>query len=126
MFILIMPTYNLHSYFFRPLHMLILNAAVFMTPWKLTEDDIEETFATCHVGHHYLTQLLRDTLICHAPSRVVVVSSESHRLCYGVNMPAIYSMILYAIILREHQERNICMIMFFCPFVERTRCIKSC
>uniref|UniRef100_H2YMY1 WW domain-containing oxidoreductase n=1 Tax=Ciona savignyi TaxID=51511 RepID=H2YMY1_CIOSA len=62
-----------------PLHILILNAAVFALPWQLTDDDIERTFATNHVGHFRLVQLLRDLLLRSAPARVVVVSSESHR-----------------------------------------------
>ncbi|XP_078492679.1 WW domain-containing oxidoreductase [Ciona intestinalis] len=62
-----------------PLHILVLNAGVFMLPWQLTEDGIERTFAANHVGHFRLTQLLRDVLLRSAPARVVVVSSESHR-----------------------------------------------
>lgn len=62
-----------------PLHYLILNAGVFGLPWKLTEDNIEYTFAVNHVGHFYLTKLLTKDLISSAPSRVVVVSAESHR-----------------------------------------------
>jgi len=62
-----------------PLHVLMMNAAVGMRPWKMTEDNIEETFAVNHVGHFYLTQQLSSLLIRSAPARVVVVSSESHR-----------------------------------------------
>ena len=50
-----------------------------MLPWQLTQDNIEMTFAVNHVGNFYLTQLLTSVLIRSAPSRVVVVSSESHR-----------------------------------------------
>jgi len=66
-----------------PLHILILNAAVMMLPWQLTQDNIEMTFAVNHVGSFYLTQLLTSVLIRSAPSRVVVVSSESHRFPMG-------------------------------------------
>lgn len=66
-----------------PLHILILNAAVAMHPWQMTEDDIELTFQTNHVAHFYLTQQLASLLIRSAPARVVVVSSESHRFPVG-------------------------------------------
>ncbi|XP_041375570.1 WW domain-containing oxidoreductase-like [Gigantopelta aegis] len=62
-----------------PLHMLILNAAVFGLPHTLTEDDLEMTFQVNHLSHFYLTSLLEDVLLASAPARVVVVSSESHR-----------------------------------------------
>uniref|UniRef100_I6L4Q1 WW domain-containing oxidoreductase n=1 Tax=Latimeria chalumnae TaxID=7897 RepID=I6L4Q1_LATCH len=62
-----------------PLHLLICNAAVFAVPWQLTEDGLESTFQVNHLGHFYLVQLLQDVLRHSAPSRVIVVSSESHR-----------------------------------------------
>nr|KAG5709060.1 hypothetical protein BaRGS_004699 [Batillaria attramentaria] len=62
-----------------PLHILILNAAVFGVPWELTEDGLEQTFQVNHLAHFYLVHLLRQLLIQSAPSRIVVVSSESHR-----------------------------------------------
>lgn len=65
---------------FRPLHILICNAAVFGAPWCLTEDELESTFQVNHLGHFYLVQLLEDVLRRSSPARVVVVSSESHRL----------------------------------------------
>lgn len=64
----------------RSLHILVCNAAVFGVPFQLSEDRLEMHFATNHLGHFYLVQLLRETLIKSAPARVVVVSSESHRL----------------------------------------------
>lgn len=57
--------------------MLILNAAVFALPHTQTEDQLETTFQVCHLAHFYLCKLLEDCL--DVRSRVVVVSSESHR-----------------------------------------------
>lgn len=57
--------------------MLILNAAVFALPYTQTEDHLETTFQVCHLAHFYLCKLLQDCLDYR--SRVVVVSSESHR-----------------------------------------------
>ncbi|XP_062923283.1 WW domain-containing oxidoreductase isoform X4 [Mobula hypostoma] len=62
-----------------PLHVLICNAAVFGCPWQLTEDGLETTFQVNYLGHFYLVQLLQDVLRRSVPSRVIVVSSESHR-----------------------------------------------
>lgn len=57
--------------------MLILNAAVFALPYTQTQDGLETTFQVCHLAHFYLCKLLGDCL--DNRSRVVVVSSESHR-----------------------------------------------
>lgn len=67
-------------YFYRPLHVLICNAGLFGVSWQLTEDGLESLFQTNHLGHFYLIQLLKDVLCRSAPARVVMVSSESHRL----------------------------------------------
>ena len=61
-----------------PLHILVLNAAVFGGPLSHTVDGIERHFAVNHLGHYYLANLLIDTLRESQPSRLVVVASESH------------------------------------------------
>lgn len=63
----------------RPLHMLILNAGVFGLAYTKTEDDLEMTFQVNHLAQFYLTKLLWEVLAASSPSRVVIVSSESHR-----------------------------------------------
>ena len=75
--------YIIYGVFFllpcRNLSVLICNAAVLGGPYSTTEGGVEKTFATNHLGHFYLAELLKDLLIKSTPSRVVVVSSESHR-----------------------------------------------
>ncbi|KXJ80241.1 hypothetical protein RP20_CCG025205 [Aedes albopictus] len=61
----------------KHLDYLILNAGVFALPYSTTEDGFETTFQVSHLSHFHLTNLLSD-LLDHT-SRVVVVSSESHR-----------------------------------------------
>lgn len=61
----------------KHIDMLILNAGVFALPHILTVDGLETTFQVSHLSHFYLTQLLEDCL--NHRSRVVVLSSESHR-----------------------------------------------
>lgn len=87
----------LNLFFYRPLHVLICNAGVLSNPWQLTEDGLEFVFQTNHLGHFYLVQLLKDVLCRSAPARVVIVSSESHKLvastlsveCLPKGMPGI-------------------------------------
>ncbi len=61
------------------LDILVLNAGTLGLPYGVTEDGIERTFASNYLRHFYLTVLLKNLLIECAYSRVVVVSSESHR-----------------------------------------------
>ena len=55
---------------------LINNAGVFGPPFALTEDGIETTFATNHLGHFLLTNLLLKKLESSMPSKIIVVSSK--------------------------------------------------
>ncbi|XP_030382885.1 WW domain-containing oxidoreductase [Scaptodrosophila lebanonensis] len=56
---------------------LILNAGVFALPYTQTVDGLETTFQVSHLSHFHLTMQL-EALFDHR-SRIVVVSSESHR-----------------------------------------------
>lgn len=63
-----------------PLHLLINNAGVMANNWGLTAEGFEMQFGTNHLGHFLLTSLLIDKLKESAPSRVVSLSSEGHKL----------------------------------------------
>ncbi|KAF7813142.1 short-chain dehydrogenase TIC 32, chloroplastic-like isoform X2 [Senna tora] len=70
-----------------PLNILINNAGIMATPFKLSKDNIELQFATNHIGHFLLTNLLLDTMkqtsIEHRKEgRIVNVSSRRHRFSY--------------------------------------------
>lgn len=60
-----------------PLHVLVANAGVAGLRGA-TADGWELAFGTNHLGHFLLTMLLLPQLRASAPSRVVVVSSDSH------------------------------------------------
>ncbi|WOG85827.1 hypothetical protein DCAR_0105020 [Daucus carota subsp. sativus] len=71
-----------------PLNLLINNAGVMATPFMLSKDNIELQFATNHLGHFMLTNLLLDTMKStaresHKEGRIVNVSSEAHRFAYS-------------------------------------------
>jgi NAD(P)-dependent dehydrogenase (short-subunit alcohol dehydrogenase family) len=64
---------------FSRIDLLINNAGVMAIPFQLSDDGIELTFATNHLGHFALTGLLLDRLTATRDSRVVTVSSNAHR-----------------------------------------------
>ncbi|GLT31199.1 hypothetical protein SLA2020_059510 [Shorea laevis] len=72
----------------RPVNLLINNAGTMATPFKLSKDNIELQFATNHLGHFLLTNLLLDTMKKTAreskrEGRIVIVSSSAHQLPYS-------------------------------------------
>ncbi|KAK5119975.1 hypothetical protein LTR85_007051 [Meristemomyces frigidus] len=83
------------------LSILVNNAGVMATPEGKTKDGLETQFGTNHIGHFYLFQLLKDTLLESAtpefPSRVVSVSSFGHRMApvrfddYNFSQPGSYN-----------------------------------
>ncbi|MEO0604150.1 MAG: SDR family NAD(P)-dependent oxidoreductase [Myxococcota bacterium] len=61
------------------LHGFIANAGLVAPSFGQTADGFERTVGVCHFGHAALFRGLQDRLLAGAPSRVVMVSSESHR-----------------------------------------------
>lgn len=57
---------------------LALNAGAAFSKRRLTEQGVESTFATNHLGGFLLAELLRDRLIASAPARIVLTSSDAH------------------------------------------------
>lgn len=71
-----------------PLNILINNAGIMFCPYKLSEDGIEIQFATNHLGHFLLTNLLLDKMKETAKStgvegRIVNLSSIAHQHTYS-------------------------------------------
>ena len=65
------------------LHKTITCTSMCILSFSLTVDGLERHFATNHLGHFYLAQLLLPVLKRSKPSRVVVITSESHWLVIG-------------------------------------------
>jgi len=63
-----------------PLHILINNAAILASPYKLTADKLEEQFQVNYLSHFLLTQLLLDRMIESAPAKILNVSALFHIL----------------------------------------------
>ncbi|XP_050664033.1 retinol dehydrogenase 13-like [Leptidea sinapis] len=59
-------------------HILINNAAVMEPPQGVTRDGFETQLGVNHMGHFLLTQLLLDTIVASAPSRVISVTCPRH------------------------------------------------
>lgn len=62
------------------LDLLICNAGVMATPLRTTTDGFELQFGTNYLGHFAVTGLLLPRLLAATPARVVIVSSNMHRL----------------------------------------------
>jgi len=70
-----------------PLNVLINNAGVMFCPFQLSKDGVEMQFATNHLGHFLLTNLLLDNMKATAKStgiegRIVNLSSVAHAHTY--------------------------------------------
>lgn len=61
-----------------PLHILVNNAGIMMTPESYTSQGWELQFATNHLGHFALARGLHPALAADGSARIVVVSSSGH------------------------------------------------
>ncbi|QPH15618.1 hypothetical protein C2857_000074 [Epichloe festucae Fl1] len=59
---------------------LVNNAGIMATDYKLSPDGFESQFATNHLGHFLFTNLIMDKLLAAEAPRIVNVSSDGHRL----------------------------------------------
>jgi NAD(P)-dependent dehydrogenase (short-subunit alcohol dehydrogenase family) len=62
------------------IHVLMNNAGVMCTPFCRTSDGFEIQFGTNHLGHFELTRLLIPGLVAADGARIVILSSDGHRM----------------------------------------------
>ena len=62
------------------IHVLMNNAGVMFTPFGRTSDGFEMQLGTNHLGHFELTRLLVPQLVSADGARIVILSSDGHRL----------------------------------------------
>jgi NAD(P)-dependent dehydrogenase (short-subunit alcohol dehydrogenase family) len=62
----------------RKLHVLINNAGAFFMKREVTPEGFEKTFATNHLGHFLLTNLLLPRITSTPDSRIINLSSDAH------------------------------------------------
>jgi NAD(P)-dependent dehydrogenase (short-subunit alcohol dehydrogenase family) len=62
------------------IHVLMNNAGVMFTPLRRTYDGFEIQFGTNHLGHFELTRLLIPQLVAADGARIVILSSDGHRM----------------------------------------------
>ena len=67
------------------LDVLVNNAGVVLSQREVSADGYEMTFATNHLGHFRLTELLLERLEASAPSRIVNVASTAHQAARSMN-----------------------------------------
>ncbi|KAG0367499.1 hypothetical protein BGX24_003201 [Mortierella sp. AD032] len=61
-----------------PLHLLVNNSGIIMTPFALSANSIEQQFAVNHMGHFIFTMALLDRIKESQSSRIVILSSFAH------------------------------------------------
>ena len=64
---------------------LINNAGAMFSPRRESVDGVEMTWALNHLAYFLLADLLLDTLKASAPSRIVNVASDAHRMVSGID-----------------------------------------
>ena len=70
---------NLFLKKYNKLNLLVNNADIMMSPYKITEDGFENQFATNYIGHFALTGLLLPILTNTKDSRIISLSSLSYK-----------------------------------------------
>jgi len=74
---------TVHSWTDVPaIDILVNNAGIMAVEYALSRDGVEAHFATNHLGHFLLTNLLMDKILASNAPRVVNVSSDGHRLSH--------------------------------------------
>jgi NAD(P)-dependent dehydrogenase (short-subunit alcohol dehydrogenase family) len=100
------------------LDVLINNAGAMISPRQESVDGIEMTWALNHLGYFLLTELLLDTLKASAPSRIVSVASDAHRMVSGINFEDVEGKKSYSAF-RNYGQSKLANILFTLELARR-------
>jgi NAD(P)-dependent dehydrogenase (short-subunit alcohol dehydrogenase family) len=93
------------------LDVLVNNAGAMISPRQESVDGIEMTWALNHLGYFLLTNLLLDRLKASAPSRVVSVASDAHRMAWGIDFDDVEGIKSYSPF-RAYSQSKLANILF--------------
>ena len=94
------------------LHLLINNAGIMMSPYKVTKDGFENQFATNYIGHFALTGLLLPLLNETSNSRIVTLSSLSYKWS-EIQFDDLHAIKLYSKTKAYGQSKRACLMFAF-------------
>ena len=100
------------------LDVLVNNAGALFTKRAESVDGIEMTLALNHLGYFVLTSLLLDALRAGAPSRVVSVSSDAHKMVGGIDFDDLQGRRRYSG-LRAYGQSKLANILFTTELARR-------
>ena len=100
---------------------LIANAGVHATETRRTREGFDQMLAANYLGHFLLTSLLLGAIRAAAPSRIVVVGSEAHRLAGRLDAEAFEDLGDYGRIgsFRAYGRTKLLDIIFACELARR-------
>jgi retinol dehydrogenase-12 len=102
------------------LHVLINNAG-FAGHGGVTKQGFELVFGVNHLGHFLFTELLLDRLKESAPSRIVIVSSDSHRTVKKLDWDALRKPTANITSLPEYGVSKLCNVLHGKELAERLK-----
>ncbi|MDQ3534582.1 MAG: oxidoreductase [Bacteroidota bacterium] len=97
---------------FKRLDLLINNAGIMMSPYKVTKDGFENQLATNYIGHFALTGLLLSLLTNTSDSRIVTLSSLSFKWA-KIQFEDLHSKKGYSKITAYGQSKRACLMFAF-------------
>ena len=100
------------------LHALVNNAGAMFDPRRESADGIEMTWALNHLAYFLLTNLLLDPLKAGAPSRVVNVASEAHRMVRGIDFQDVEGKARYKAF-RAYSQSKLANVLFTAELARR-------
>ncbi len=104
---------------YNALHVLINNAGAVFLDREVSRDGFEMTFAVNYLSHFLLTNLLLPLLKKSAPSRIIHVSSSSHKIIHHIDLEKIPESA--GPLLTAYSASKVCVNLFAFDLAERLK-----